>query len=134
VAWLLRHGEGDGEVLAALEVASTRRERRRGLLGRDGIDGALLLRPAKSVHTVRMRFAVDVAYCALSPDPASGEPGVAVEGMPDDVVARLVVLETITMGRWRLGRPRWRAFGVIEAEAGAFERWRLRPGDHLEVR
>jgi len=58
-AWLLR----DGEVLAALEVADTRRDRRRGLLGRDGIDGALLLRPARSVHTFRMRFAIDVAFC-----------------------------------------------------------------------
>ena len=23
---------------------------------------------------------------------------------------------------------------AIEAESGAFERWRLRPGDHLEVK
>ena len=35
----------------------------RGLLGRDGIEGALLLRPARSVHTFRMRFAIDVAFC-----------------------------------------------------------------------
>ena len=42
VAWLVR----DGEVLAALEVADVvRRARLRGLLGRDGVDGALLLRP-----------------------------------------------------------------------------------------
>jgi uncharacterized membrane protein (UPF0127 family) len=130
VPWLLR----DGEVLAALEVATTRRRRRRGLLGRDGIDGALLLQPAKSVHTAGMRFALDVAYCGTRPGPAVGGPGVAVEGMPDDVMARLVVLDTTMMRRWRVGRPRWRARGVIEAEAGAFERWRLRPGDHLEVR
>ena len=35
----------DGEVLASLEVADSRRARSRGLLGRDGVDGALLLRP-----------------------------------------------------------------------------------------
>jgi uncharacterized protein len=130
VPWLLRNGE----VLAAVEVASARRERRRGLLGRDGIDGALLLRPAKAVHTVGMRFAVDVAYCAPSPGPAVDAPGAAVVGMPDDVMARLVVLDMTTMRRWRVGRMRWRACGVIEAEAGAFERWCLRRGDHLEVR
>ena len=35
----------------------------RGLLGRDGIDGAMLLRPARSVHSVGMRFPIDVAFC-----------------------------------------------------------------------
>jgi uncharacterized membrane protein (UPF0127 family) len=107
-AWLLR----DGEVLAALEVAQTRRDRRRGLLGRDAIDGALLLRPARSVHTFRMRFPIDVAFCDRN----------------------LVVLATCTMPRHRLGRPRMRAHSVIEAEEGAFERWTLKPGDKLEIK
>ena len=39
--WLLR----EGEVLATLEVADSFAGRARGLLGRDGIDGALLIRP-----------------------------------------------------------------------------------------
>jgi hypothetical protein len=108
VAWLLR----DGEVLAALEVADTRRTRRRGLLGRDGIDGALLLRPARSVHTIGMRFAIDVAFCDRD----------------------LVVVAVCAMGRHRLGRPRMRARCVLEAEQGAFERWSLRPGDRLEIK
>jgi hypothetical protein len=34
----------------------------------------------------------------------------------------------------RVGLPCLRAHSVIEAEAGAFERWRLRPGDRLELR
>ncbi len=100
------------EVLAALEVATSMAARSRGLLGRDGIDGALLLRPAMSVHTLGMRFTIDVAYCD----------------------ADLVVLATTRMARRRLGRPRLRARSIIEAEAGAFERWHLRPGDHLQVR
>ena len=42
MAWLLR----DGEVLATLEVADDRPgPHAAGLLGRDGIDGALLLQP-----------------------------------------------------------------------------------------
>jgi uncharacterized membrane protein (UPF0127 family) len=107
-AWLLR----DGEVLAALEVAESFGGRLRGLLGRDGIDGAILLRPAKSVHTLGMRFPLDVAFCDRE----------------------MRVLDTVTMGRHRLGRPRLRAHCVIEAAAGAFERWRLVPGDQLEVK
>ena len=108
MSWLLR----DGEVLAALEVADTRSARRRGLLGRDGFEGALLLRPARAVHTVGMRFPLDVAYC------------------DDD----LRVLETVCMKQRRFGAPRWRARAVLEAQAGAFERWGLRPGDHLEIK
>jgi uncharacterized protein len=108
MAWLVR----DGEVLAPLELATTARARSRGLLGRDGIEGAMLLRPALSVHTFGMRFPIDVAFCD----------------------ARLRVLDTVTMRRNRAGRPRLRARSVLEAEAGAFERWRLRRGDRLEVR
>ncbi len=106
--WLVR----DGEVLASLEVATSRRDRRRGLLGRDGLEGALLIRPCTSVHSVGMHFDLDVAYC------------------DED----LRVLETVRMRRWRLGRPRPAAHAVLEAQAGAFERWRLRPGDQLEVK
>ena len=107
MAWLLR----DGEVLAALEIASTRSERRRGLLGRDRIEGALLLKPARSVHTIGMRFPIDVAFCDRE----------------------LAVVAVRCMRRYRMSRPRLRASCVIEASAGAFDRWGLRVGDRLEV-
>jgi uncharacterized membrane protein (UPF0127 family) len=106
--WLVR----DGEVLGPLEVATSLASRSKGLLGRDGIDGALLLRPAMSVHTLRMRFAIDVAYCD----------------------ADLVVVDVATMAPWRFGGPRLRCRSIIEAEAGAFARWRLLAGDRLQVR
>ncbi|HVF32504.1 MAG TPA: DUF192 domain-containing protein [Acidimicrobiales bacterium] len=106
--WLLR----DGDVLAACEVASSFGDRLKGLLGRDGVEGALILRPARSVHTVGMRFAIDVAFCDRD----------------------LVVVDTVCLPPHRLTRPRRRARCVIEAEAGAFERWGLRVGDRLEVR
>lgn len=106
--WLLR----DDEVLATLEVADGFGSRLRGLLGRDGIDGVLLLRPARSVHTFGMRFPIDVAYC-------DGD---------------LRVLRVVTMPRHRLGRPCMKARCVLEAEAGAFAHWELRPGDRLEIR
>ena len=108
MAWLLR----EGEVLAGLELCDSFSSRLRGLLGRDTVDGAVLLRPARAVHTVRMRFPVDVAF----------------------VDADLVVLRTVTMRPNRLGRPVWRARGVLETEAGAFGRWNLRPGDQLEIK
>ena len=106
--WLVR----DGQVLASLEVAETRRARMRGLLGRDGLDGAILLRPARSVHTFRMRFPLDVAF------------------LTDD----LVVLRVMTMAPWRLSLPVLRARAVLEAEAGAFRSWGLTVGDHLDVK
>jgi uncharacterized membrane protein (UPF0127 family) len=108
VPWLLR----DDEVLATLEVADDRRSRRKGLLGRDGYDGVLLLRPARSVHTLGMRFAIDVAFC------------------DDD----LRVLRVTTMPRHRIGRPCVKAACCLEAEAGTFAHWELRPGDQLEIR
>lgn len=106
--WLLR----DGRVLASLEVASSRSDRRRGLLGHDGFEGALMIHRARSVHTVGMRFPIDVAH--LDGDG--------------------VVLRTCTMARNRLGLPVWRAASVLEAEAGSFARWELEPGQTLEVR
>ena len=106
--WLLR----DGAVLASLEVADDVRSRSRGLMGRETFDGAILLKPAMQVHTLGMRFPIDVAY--LDRD--------------------LKVVAIVTgMRQRRLGRPRFGARAVVEAEAGAFERWGLRVGDELEV-
>ena len=99
-------------MLASLEVAGSFGSRLRGLLGRDGLDGAYLIKPAMSVHTLGMRFGIDVAYCD----------------------GQLRVLDTVTMRPHRVGLVRLRARCVIEAEAGAFARWRLTPGDRLEVR
>jgi uncharacterized membrane protein (UPF0127 family) len=108
MSWLVR----DGDVLAAAEIAETAHARRRGLLRRDSFDGALVLRPCRHVHTARMRFAIDVAFCDA-------------EG---------VVLRTVTLAPWRLSPIVRRAAFVVEAQAGAFDRWNLRPGDRLELR
>lgn len=107
-AWLLR----DGEVLAALEVTESREERMVGLLNRDGIEGAILIRPARSVHSVGMQFTLDVAFCTKD----------------------LVVVRTLCLRPGRMTRPCLRGGCVIEAESGAFERWDLRVGDQLEIR
>ena len=102
----------DGEVLAALEVTESREERMVGLLKRDGIEGAILIQPARSVHSVGMAFALDVAFCTKD----------------------LEVVRTIELRPGRMSRPCLRGGCVIEAEAGAFDRWNLRVGDRLEIR
>jgi uncharacterized membrane protein (UPF0127 family) len=107
-AWLLR----DGEVLAAIEVTESRKERMQGLLDRGAIEGAMLIRPARSVHSVGMQFTIDVAFCTKE----------------------LVVLRTVCLRPGRITRPSLKGCSVIEAESGAFERWKLRPGDQLEIR
>jgi uncharacterized membrane protein (UPF0127 family) len=107
-AWLV----SDGRVLASAEIAATRSARRRGLLGRDGVEGALLIERTRWVHTVGMKFSLDVAY-------------LDEEG---------IVLKTVRMGPHRLGIPVFKARRVVEAEAGAFGRWGLHVGDHIDVR
>jgi|SRR5438105_15925756 len=106
--WLLR----DGDVLATAEVARDARARRRGLLGRDDFDGALVVSPCRNVHTFGMRFPIDVAFC--------------------DQTGR--VLRTCSLPPWRVSRIVLRSAFVIEAGAGAFDRWELRPGDRVELR
>ena len=108
MAWLV----SDARVLASAEITGDRRARRKGLLGRDGIEGALVIAPCRWVHTIGMRFALDVAYL-------------------DDGG---VVLKTVQMKRRRIGAPVRHARTVIEAEAGAFARWELRVGDPIELR
>jgi uncharacterized membrane protein (UPF0127 family) len=108
MAWLVR----DGDVLAAAEIAGGARQRRRGLRGRDGIDGVFVARPCRAVHTVAMRFDLDVAFCD-----ASG-----------------TVLRTYTLAPWRVSPVVARSAFVIETEAGAFDRWGLVPGDRVELR
>ena len=108
MAWLLR----EGKVLASIEVPDSRARRLRGVMGRSSMDGAVLLQPARAVHTFGLRFPVDVIFCA--------------DG--------LLVLDTVeALGPYRLTAPRRGARCVIEAEAGSVARWQLRPGDQLEV-
>jgi len=108
VTWLVR----DGDVLATAEISATPRDRRRGLLGRNDVDGVFVIRPCRNVHTAGMRFPIDVAFC----DPAG------------------TVLHTCTLVPWRVSRVVRHTAFVVEARAGAFDRWRLRAGDRLELR
>ncbi len=106
--WLLR----DAKVLASVEVAEGRIAKARGLLGRRSLDGAMLIRGARSVHSFNMAFELDVAF----------------------LDADMVVIRTMRLHRNRMTLPVWRARSVLEAEAGAFGRWELKVGDVVEIR
>lgn len=108
MSWLLC----DGKVMATAEVADSFAARAKGLLGRDGYEGAMVLPHTRAVHTFGMRFPVDVALC-------DGE---------------MVVLGVTTLQPWRMSLPRRGTRSVVEAESGAFDRWGLRAGDRLELR
>jgi uncharacterized protein len=106
--WLVR----EARVLASLEIPTTRKARAIGLLGRAGIDGAMLVRPARSVHSIGMRFDLDVAF----------------------LDANGVVIRTLRLHRNRITPPVWRARSVLEAAAGSFGQWELKIGDVVEIR
>ncbi|CAM5681803.1 hypothetical protein STENM223S_02166 [Streptomyces tendae] len=102
---------GDTGLRVPLEIAASYRARSKGLLGRNSVEGAMLLTPANSVHTFRMRMAIDVAY----------------------LDRRLRVVAVRTMRPGRLGMPRLRARHVLEAEAGAMGEWGVRVGARVEI-
>ena len=106
--WLV-HGD---EVVASAEVAVTRRLRRRGLIGRDHVEGVLVLRPCRMVHTFGLEFPIDVAFCDRYG----------------------FVAHVAHMKPGRVSRPVWRSYFAIEAPDGAFDRWKLQLGDVVEVR
>lgn len=93
-------------------MAESRDDRRGGLGGREGLDGALYLEGTRTVHSLGVGFPLDVAF--LSSD--------------------LTVLRVASLKPWRLrvGGPGTRS--ALAAQAGSFERWGVCQGDQLEVR
>jgi uncharacterized membrane protein (UPF0127 family)/Flp pilus assembly protein protease CpaA len=104
---------GGQVVCRRLSIAETPRTRTRGLLGRRSLEPGegLLLRPANSVHTAFMRFAIDVVFL-------DEELGVV------DVVAGLVP--------WRIAARR-RARVVLELPAGVAAGRGIRAGMQLKL-
>jgi uncharacterized membrane protein (UPF0127 family) len=106
--------ERTGETIAdIIEIARTRRERRRGLLGRDGLPrgSALVLTPCNAIHTVGMRFPIDVAF-------------VDKRGRVRRIVRKL--------GPSRI-KICLRARTTIECPSGQLEEIRLQVGDQVKL-
>lgn len=96
-----------------VELANTRRTRRRGLLGRNGLarSAALVLSPCFMIHTAFMRFPIDVVF-------------VDRYGFVRKVVRNL--------GPWRIAIAPG-AHVAIELSGGVLGRDDVRVGDHLDV-
>ena len=106
--------ERSGAWLAVdLELAGTSSSRRRGLVGRDRLAAghALVIAPSQGVHTFGMRFAIDVV-------------GVSRRGQVVSI-RRGVVPRRIAIA--------WRAFAMVELEAGAAAAAGVAIGDQLIV-
>ncbi|HAS83222.1 MAG TPA: hypothetical protein DCS43_11265 [Verrucomicrobia bacterium] len=93
-------------LLVTVLVAERLSERMRGLLGRDGLpDGTgMLLNPCGSVHTLGMRFSIDVVYF--------------------DAAWRVVHIAR-DVRPWRMSMGGWRARATLEIQTGSFDFARL---------
>jgi len=97
----------------SVELATTRRTRRRGLLGRDSLDAstALMLEPCAAVHTAFMRFPIDLVFV--------DHDGCAVKIVKD-------------LPPWRIALST-EAYAVIEMAAGSLRGLDLSIGDRLYI-
>ena len=106
--------EGSPVPLASrVEVAASRRARRRGLLGRQRLDAstALMLVPCVAVHTAFMQFPIDVIF-------------VNRDGRAVHIVSH--------MQPWRVAMST-AAHAVIEMAAGSLDRRDVRVGDRVRI-
>ena len=104
-----------GEAVATrLVPAFDSASRRKGLLGRPGLDEGegLVIAPCSSVHTAFMRFPLDLLFL--------------------DRTGRVVGAST-EVPPWRI-RLAWRGFAVVEVAAGTLRRSDTRCGDTVELR
>jgi hypothetical protein len=108
---MLVNGRTESALATAVELAQTRSERRRGLLGRDGMPGgsALVITRCNAVHTIGMRFSIDVAF-------------VDARGRVRKVVEHLAP--------WRIAGALF-ASAVIEFPAGTLGNGALMAGDRV---
>jgi uncharacterized membrane protein (UPF0127 family) len=112
-AGVLRSASSSRVVADTVELAITRLERRRGLLGRDGLPPghALLIAPCTSIHTWFMRFPIDVIF-------------VTRDGR--------VVKTRAAIPAWRMAVG-WGAYATVELPAGAIAQSGVKRGDRLDL-
>jgi uncharacterized membrane protein (UPF0127 family) len=101
----------DDALAERVEIAVTRRDRRKGLLGRSGLEPstALIIAPCFSIHTMFMRFDIDAVF------------------VDDDGRAVKVVRE---MTPWRIAVDPT-AHAVVELPAGSLRDREGNNGDRL---
>ena len=111
--WVLRNERTSSTVSSVLLPAFDSATRRRGLLGRDGLErnAAVILAPCPAIHTWFMRFSIDVLF-------------VAKDGTIRKVCPSLPA--------WRIAVD-LRAFAVIELASGVALETDTRLGDRLSL-
>jgi uncharacterized protein len=104
----------DEALAERVEIAVTRRDRRKGLLGRSGLEpsSALIIAPCFSIHTLFMRFDIDVVFV--------DEDGRVVKVVRDMAPWRIAVDPT--------------AHAVVELPAGSLRERQINSGDRLYLR
>jgi uncharacterized membrane protein (UPF0127 family) len=108
--WLVNQ-RTDEALAERVELAVTRADRRKGLLGRDAFEAssALIIAPCFSIHTMFMRFDIDAVF------------------VDDDGRAVKVVHE---MAPWRIAMQPF-AHAVVELPAGSLKDRPVDVGDRL---
>lgn len=109
------HIDGTGAALATtIEPAFDSASRRKGLLGRGGLPAgaAVVIAPCNAIHTLFMRFSIDVVFAAK-----------------DGRVTRV----HHAVRPWRVASSFW-AFAAIELAAGAAAKAGIVCGDRLVLR
>ena len=113
VSFRLHNTRSGLDVATTLETAFSSSDRKRGLLGRDGLapGQALIIAPTNLVHTFAMRFPIDIIFAAKD-----GRVIKVSRGVPRRRIAGA-----------------FGGFAVVELAAGESDRSETRPGDSLEV-
>ncbi len=110
---MLRNTRSGRPVATVVETAFDSADRRRGLLGRDGLAAghALVIAPTNLVHTFSMRFAIDIIFTARD--------------------GRVLKVRKAVPRRRIAGS--FGAFAVVELAAGEVDLSDTRVGDVIEV-
>jgi uncharacterized membrane protein (UPF0127 family) len=112
---LYAKNESKGQVLAQrVKAAVSLWSRSKGLLGTASLpsDEGLWLKPCRSVHTLFMRYPIDVLFLSR-------------EGL---------VLSKATLPPWRMSSWERQADGVLELAAGTIQRTQTNVGDRVSLK
>ena len=99
-------------VVTSTAIATSRKDRRRGLRGATAVPYPLVIERCRWVNSFGMKIPIEVVYL--------------------DKDSQIIKIRTLHPNR--LASPVLRATRVLETEIGAFRRWNLQVGDEIEVR
>ena len=99
-------------VIASVNIASARVDKRRGLKAFEDASIPLVIQSCNWVHSIGMKFPIDVVYLDEND----------------------VIIDIAPLKQNRIALPRRRAVRVVETAPGAFRHWGLTMGDRIEFR